>query len=269
MKKGLVCIVYVSTSKTSIIEGLKGSLRSFPAVKLAHHFVDAEYNRSSFFLVGRGEYASAAALSLCRSATSELNYAEHVGTHPTLGSVDHICFSPLGDESLETVGAVARSFAEDLTSSLCIPSYTYGTASPTQRRLSDIRRELGYFGGTDSSSGSSRADFGADMTRDSSKGISTIGAVPLIVNFNMRFRTQDARKDVLQVSKAVRNQAVEALTLQHGGGAFEVACNLLDIKSYGPKSVLAVAEEVAKSLGLRIEGHYCTGPQEEELLQYL
>ena len=152
----------------------------------------------------------------------------------------------------------------------------YGAASPSAKRLRDVRKELGYFNDDVIKSKATlvappappAANFGGTLEIDASKGVSTIGAVPLVVNFNMRFRLQDPRSSVLKVTKAVRSELVEALTLPHHGGAFEVACNLLNTREQGPARVLAVAQDAAESLGLEVADHYCTGPQEEELLAF-
>ena len=45
------------------------------------------------------------ALLLCQQAVSSLDFRYHSGTHPTLGIIDNIVFSPIGEESIEnTVG---------------------------------------------------------------------------------------------------------------------------------------------------------------------
>ena len=66
---------------------------------------------------------------------------------------------------------------------------------------------------------------------------------------------------------------VEALTLRHDEGAFEVACNLLDPSSSSgsPEAVLTRALSAIQEQGLDLEVHqkYTTGPSEAELLAML
>jgi len=62
---------------------------------------------------------------------------------------------------------------------------------------------------------------------------------------------------------------VEALTLQHEEGAFEVACNLLQPAVKSPAYVLSRAEAKARELGLTITSSYTLGPSEAELLDLL
>jgi glutamate formiminotransferase len=135
-------------------------------------------------------------------------------------------------------------------------------------RLSDLRRRLGYFSAPfDTTAVTDRPDLG-DLPLDVSLGLCCIGVVPLVVNFNMRFRVGDAKSSVAGVTRAVRGELVQALTLQHEGGAFEVACNLLNWRDYGPDRVLAMAKERATEEGVEVVSHYTTGPTEEKLLAH-
>ena len=277
----MLCIVYVSSSAPVLLESLAGGLAAYhPSVKLAHNFADEIYNRTSFFLVGKNsECVSEAALTLCSDAAAQLNYGQHTGSHPTLGTTDHVCLSPLGSQSLESVGAAASALAAKLTCTQGVPVYTYGAASGLRTRLRDIRRSLGYFGKTDAPPVRKdlhagelpplKPDYGETLPVDARRGIVCVGAVPLIVNFNMRFRKGDPRSKVIQVTKAVRSTSVEALTLPHENGAFEVACNLLDVKSTPPAMVLETTEKLAGELGIAVDAYYTTGPQESELLDFL
>ena len=277
INNALVCIIYVSESRASFVNKIRETIALHSkSVCLAHSFVDEPYNRTSFFLLGPG--VTNCALNICDKAYELLDYSEHKGLHPTLGCVDHVSFSPLGNESnLNNVAEIANQFAKDLSKTHNIPIFMYGAASLRQTRLKDIRRKLGYF---DKNVGKKCLEWTEDCQPDyllgntkaidPSKGISTIGAVPLVVNFNIRFRDEDERKNIIQVTKAVRavSTDVEALTLPYGN-TFEVACNLLNTREYGPEVVLEIAQNTADELGLGIVHHYCTGPTEPLVLQQL
>ena len=60
---------------------------------------------------------------------------------------------------------------------------------------------------------------------------------------------------------------MEALTLEHEKGSFEVACNLRDCRVQGPSEVLRTAAAIANQLGIEIAHSYTTGPTEEELVE--
>lgn len=220
----------------------------------------------------------------------------HTGKHPTLGSVDHICFYPLGNASLDSAVDIAKEFSTLFHSISGVPVYTYGVLSPHQRRLQDIRRQLRYFDQSklkssvenvltsendsavdlsstarfvrDSAIASSlHPDFGRPDDINERKGLTCIGTVPLVRNYNLRFRVGDAKASIVPITKALRQaDIVEALTLPHGDGCYEIACNLLQPHEVTPEIILQRAQELARTMDLEIVSAYTTGPTEEELL---
>ena len=216
-----------------------------------------------------------------------LDFSQHRGTHPTLGVIDNIVFSPLGSETMDTakgqslrtslhfpssyntyITGMALSFASRLNKSHEVPVYLYGFASPSSMMLKDIRKKLGYFNKAEHDS-SFQADMGTTSTAVSFKtGLSCVGAVPMVINLNMRFRPEDKRAIISQVTKSIREPGVvEALTLNHEGGAQEIACNLRNTKIRGVEELVAICKAKSAVLGLEMMSHYTTGPTEEELMQ--
>jgi Formiminotransferase domain, N-terminal subdomain len=151
-----------------------------------------------------------------------------------------------------------------------------------------------------------RASMGSAGDLSERKGVTLVGAVPFIQNFNMRFRAGDDRALIKRVTAAVRDDSVEALTLRHDGShrhtnsdsdsnsngnsnrssngssnttetpspaqvAYEVACNLKRPSVVTPAEVLRRANALiaAESLPIAIEESYTTGPTESELLALL
>ncbi|KAJ1400615.1 Formiminotransferase subdomain-containing protein [Ochromonadaceae sp. CCMP2298] len=266
MNRGCLCIVYVSEALN--LQTI-GQLTSAAGPALLHSFPDPTYNRTGFYLAGPNIVDTAA--KFCDLAFSLVDFQAHTGTHPCLGSVDNVCFSPLGEEPMDLVVEAAQGLGRRLAQA-GTPVYLYGDAST--RALKDLRRQLGYFeGGKEGLServAEVPADFPAQGGYWATRGLSCVGAVPLILNFNMRFRPCDSRALVLQVTKHVRSHDVEALTLPHEGGAFEVACNLRQpVTGTSPELLLQRAGEKAAELGVQVESAYCTGPSEQELLDKL
>eukprot|EP01031_Cornospumella_fuschlensis_P026196 gene26196-31633_t len=271
--KAAVCIVYVSEALSNLIlDQLKATI----CTNCIHSFSDSVYNRTSFYLAGPNLVEKACLL--CETAYELIDFQKHTGTHPSLGVVDHVCFSPLGglnnqDNPMPSVASLARSFGQAINDISGVPVYYYGHATADSRRLKDVRRSLGYFGTPTAASGINinRAALVPDIGAlpDPHKGIMCIGAVPLVVNCNMRFRPQDPRDMVLRVTQAVRSHDVEALTLRHQDGAYEVACNLLSTTTGGSsvESVVQRATEVAHGLGVQIDHIYTTAPSESELMR--
>ena len=131
--------------------------------------------------------------------------------------MDNICFSPLGDETLDIVSSQARDFGSHLFDLTSVPIYFYGSASTSgdadqQTQLKEIRRQFGYFGEKSQLPGAEPAIIAANLGPSwdrtalsmSSTGISCIGAVPYIQNFNMRYLKEAQRSLVIKVTAAIR-----------------------------------------------------------------
>ena len=138
---GVLCIVYVSSAKTSILHRL-GEVAGH---RLVHSFKDAVYNRTSFYLLQPFPAAVEDSIAedawrLCNEAITQIDFSVHSGSHPTLGTVDHICFSPLGTTTLQEACVFADKFAIRLNQVNKIPIYLYGGLSATQRKLAELRK---------------------------------------------------------------------------------------------------------------------------------
>ncbi len=311
LTRGYLAIVYVSSSKESILGPLLTLSRSLKGIRgtvLAHSFRDEHYNRTSFFLVDKdGANLANSAAQLYESATSSLNFRDHRGSHPTLGVCDHVTFCPLRSEGKEAsngngavrenddavilTSAIAKDFMAQISPIASV--FGYGAASKSNATLATIRRRLGYFSqvkndedcvydpedlktrvrecvanvGDDEKSFS----FYEDSLRElnSNVGVTCVGAIPYIMNFNVKFIDSSDVRLVKKITKAVRElDSVEALTLKQGE-AYEVACNLKNPRAMGPDSVLRVCEEQAKELALTITDSYTTGPTEKGLIDIL
>jgi glutamate formiminotransferase len=153
----------------------------------------------------------------------------HQGTHPTLGVVDNILFSPIGKKSsLQECSAMAKQFSVSLHQKHNINVFCYGAASSNNQSLAAIRRSLGYFRNNTYNSNNITMqplipDFGSNSilhVNDSteiteinapnisfinSKGICCVGATNFILNFNIKFHQNSTKKDVQEVTKYVRN----------------------------------------------------------------
>lgn len=303
--RAYLCVVYVSEGlRSAVISNLQHvAATSSPSCLFAHSFVDEAYNRTGVYLLSRSRQALiSAALAVSRSAFASIDFGQHQGTHPALGSVDHVCFSQLGADGSgsPTASKLGRDFGRALNEQEGVDVYFYGGASPgadtgSPRSLRDIRSDLGYFSaephvgaerahalralvrlGAQSGTGgpalcAPESGGEAEATsRFASKGVTCVGVVPLVRNLNMRFARTDSKALVARVTAGVRVPgAVEALTLPWQD-CFEVACNLRSsAPEHSPEAVLARALALAAPLGLTLETHYCTGPGEAELLQLL
>jgi glutamate formiminotransferase len=138
----------------------------------------------------------------------------HRGSHPTIGVVDNICFSPLGPESMSNVISIAQEFSQQLHEQCDVPIYHYGQLGQRRLKLKDIRRSLGYFSPSNTSS-TTNNNIVADIPSiiDPKKGVSCIGAVPLIVNLNIRFQSCHDVNQVKKVTKTIRRDDVSTILI--------------------------------------------------------
>jgi glutamate formiminotransferase len=212
MSRGcILCIVYVSeAARPHIIDKLMSSVSHC----LIHTFKDVTYNRTSFYLL-KPNTVEDAAVDLCVEATNHIDFEEHRGTHPSLGVVDHVYFSPIGNVSMTTISNVATQFSQKLLGKLEIPIYTYGAASSFNATLRDIRSDLGYFKQHCNNTVPTILDLTLNRSPDFGPtrsnpriGVCCVGAIPLVVNFNMRFRISDDRKKVVKVTSSIREAGV-------------------------------------------------------------
>eukprot|EP01041_Mallomonas_annulata_P005432 gene5432-10896_t len=270
-KATCLCIVYVSDGlRGEVIQRLRWTGSNKDNCILAHYFQDSTYNRTSFYLLGPKNVD--VALDLCSEAISSIDFSAHSGTHPTLGVVDHVCFFPLGTATLSDAKNSALSFSSQLSTRHNIPIFLYGEASINKIKLKEIRKSLGYFDNTFNSQKSLITpippDIGPNAINDKI-GISCVGAIPFVQNFNMKFANISEKSNVAKITKHIREDAVEALTLQHEVGSYEVACNLLQPSIKGPQYVLDRAQQRAAELNLEIDSYYTTGPSEQDLLDMI
>jgi len=286
MSAANLCIIYVSEAVNNhLLQRLASFLSIEGKIALAHSFQDVSYNRTSFYLLSRESEYIEPALELCKHALESLDFDRHSGSHPALGIIDHVCISPLGDANISSTVSWALDFGSRLHEAHNLPIFSYGYASTQQERLQSIRRSLGYFDQAKllNDRSFSFGQFTAEQVKKSAlhptfgtvehvtakSGICCLGVVPFVRNFNIRFRKSDTKASIAKITAHVRCPEMEALTLKHEEGSFEIACNLLQSKVVTPDMVLAQVQELAQQYEVEIVHSYTTGPSEEELLAML
>lgn len=307
-KTAFLSVIYVSACRAEVIGRILASASlsdmhthhttiSPPLVHLAHHFVDKYYNRTGIYLISKNAaHLCSASLRVCKEAFSTIDYLQHKGSHPALGVVDHVCFSPLmnlaafGDgidatnakvEHLAAACDMGLAFSRSLHQQEHVDVYQYGEISQPRsgRSLQSIRKELNYFSSatpspTSNPSPSILPDYEGQSSLLAPKGLTCVGVTQdLVVNFNIRMTLASSldRSKVVSVTALLRvPNYIEALTL-YRGDQLEIACNLRSphVEEYGTAAVLARATKLAAERGLDVDTSYCTGPSELELLDKL
>lgn len=207
--------------------------------RLIHSFRDDAYNRTSFYLLQKisdTQVDSGPILEFAKTAFSLMDFSQHTGTHPTLGSVDHISFQPIGNTALEEVESIAQKFCHDIHAALNVPIFCYGSANMRNKAVQDgtteetepqplrvVRKALGYF---DTSEGENPnhssllanmiatskieiiPDYGTLQAFDPKMGVMCVGAVPYVQNFNVKYGPSAPKTLVSQVTKHLRRPDV-------------------------------------------------------------
>jgi len=209
--------VYVSEGLRPSVTSLLKSIASSQSSHLVHSFEDKTYNRTSYYFLGGNLQESV--LALADTAFKSIDFTQHQGTHPTLGTVDHISFVPLENSTISDATLVAKSFCQSFIDSFQVPIYSYGELSSTKKKLKNLRKELGYFDQSQiqSSVPSVSSVPVPDYVTSSSPssihqnirhGLTCVGVVPFVLNFNIRFRSIDPRSKVTQITQHLRSSNV-------------------------------------------------------------
>ncbi|PKA52618.1 Putative pentatricopeptide repeat-containing protein [Apostasia shenzhenica] len=257
------CKLYISESRNALaLESIERAARLCPEVVIINKFEDKEYNRVGYTLVSAcGENAPEnsidssalmkAVFSMVEAAFKYVDLKRHFGTHPRLGIVDHICFHPLAQVSLDHAAGLAKSLAADIGRRLKVPTYLYGAAHEGGRALHSIRRELGYFkpnlegskwaGGLQPNLFYAKKPDEGPCEANPARGVVVVGATNWVDNYNVPVRSSDifaVRRIARRVSERGRGlKWVQAIALVHGEGRVEVACNLLKSDRIGAGQV--------------------------------
>ncbi|CAH2051116.1 unnamed protein product [Thlaspi arvense] len=281
------CKVYISEARNkTALEAIERAAKPFPPAAIVNKFEDAAYGRVGYTVVstlahsGSSSPLKNAVFAMVKTALDTINLELHCGSHPRLGVVDHICFHPLSQTSIEQVSAVAKSLAMDIGSILRVPTYLYGAAQEEQCTLDSIRRKLGYFkanregrewaGGLELEVAPVKPDAGPQEV-SKAKGVVAVGACGWVSNYNVPVMSTDL-KAVKRVARKASERgggltSVQTMALVHGEGVIEVACNLLNPSEVGGDEVQGLIERLGREEGLPVGKGYYTDYTADQIAQ--
>ncbi|KAF0902433.1 hypothetical protein E2562_016268 [Oryza meyeriana var. granulata] len=278
------CKLYISESRNA--SALRAIEQAATGAVLVNRFTDDAYNRVGYTLVAPLLPTPApplrrAVFGMVKAALDAIDFGAHAGTHPRLGTVDHICFHPLAQASLHHVADLAGAVAADIGEKLQVPTFLYGAAHRGGRTLASIRRQLGYFkpnssgdqwrGAPETDALPVAPDAGPSERSARSKGMVVVGATGWVDNYNVPVYTADVEA-ARRIARAVSERggglrSVQAMGLAHGDGVVEVACNLLDPARVGADQVQDMVERLAGGEGLSVGKGYFTDFSQDKIVE--
>ncbi|XP_020587810.1 formimidoyltransferase-cyclodeaminase isoform X2 [Phalaenopsis equestris] len=274
------CKLYISESRNSLaLQSIERAATLHPDAAIINKFKDEAYNRVGYTLVSPltenpffNSPLNEAVVSMVAEAFKAIDLRSHCGTHPRLGVVDHICFHPLAESTLEQSARLAKMAAAAIGQ--CLQAHEEG------RSLASIRRELGYFrpnsGGHEWAGGlcldiSRRKPDKGPSQVDQARGVVVIGATQWVDNYNIPVRSTDMTV-VSRLAKRVGGRgggfdSVQALALAHGKDCIELACNLLEPDRVGADRVQLEVQRLAAQEGLVLEQGYFTDFSRDRIIE--
>src|SRR5215212_5896982 len=196
MNRIIECVPNFSEGRSyATVQALMAAVTSVSEVWLLDDTMDVDHHRSVLTFAGSPEAVGEAALRVIRAATKLIDLRHHEGVHPRVGATDVVPFVPLHGVTMEECVELARLIGAQIGSELQIPVFLYEQAAtrPERAKLEAIRR--GGLSGLAARMETDRSwapDFGPARLHDTAGAIVT-GARPLLIAFNVNFKTRDLR----------------------------------------------------------------------------
>ena len=276
------CALYLSSSAKSIAQAVALRASKVAGASVVDVFVDPDYARSSVKLVAeRAPLLDAAAEAAAEALESvDLATQPQPAPHPRQGALDMVAFMPLSEASateleaeLAECDALAWSLGKSIGELGC-PVLMYGARAG--RSLLDTRRGTSFFKsvrGPCAPTTELPPDFGslaADGTLPPRWGLSVVGSMPYVTNFNLQVAGATIDEGRAAASALRKELGVQVMALPYGDdGVVEVGCNLQATAALPSQPTDAVLECVRASLpaGASIAHSYVVGMRPAEALK--
>jgi len=185
----------------------------------------------------------------------DLSREPHPAPHPRQGAIDMVAFMPLSELRCELIARELAS-CDDLAWNLGqklgmrgVPVLMYGLRA--QRSLLETRRGTSFFSSVTTASSRDTStvlplDFGPGPPLRQDTGISIIGSMPYVTNFNVRVAGEISLVECRSIASRVRTDCgVQVMALPYSEGTFEIGCNLQateNTESPSTSSVLLIVQ---------------------------
>lgn len=225
---------------------------------LLDHRADPDHNRLVISLAGQSEPLTNALSAAARVAVAKIDLTRHKGSHPRIGAVDVIPFTPLANVSMDQCVALAHDFGQRFWDETGVPVYFYESAArlPERRNLEKIRKGQFEALKTEITQSHRKPDVG-DPSVHPTAGATVIGARKYLVAFNINLATRDiaVAKKIAMTLRSVSGGLghVKAIGLALTDRKMvQVSCNVVDFEKNPLYRVLEFVRTEAGRWGVAV-----------------
>lgn len=232
--------------------------RKFKGCHLLDHRADSNHNRLVVSLVGSPAPIQEALLEAAKEAIAHIDMEYHEGSHPCIGAVDVIPFTPIQNISMEECVEMAHNFGRRYYEETNVPVYFYEEAAlrPERKQLEAIRK--GRFEGLklEVIRPERHPDIGKPQLHISA-GATIIGARKSLIAFNVNLGTDDI-KIAKKIARSVRASSGGFCCVKGIGVALkerrlvQVSMNIADYKKNSLYRVMELIRIEAKRFGVPV-----------------
>ena len=225
---------------------------------LLDHRADADHHRLVVSLAGQPEPIMDALMSAAKVAVEKIDLTRHKGSHPRLGAVDVIPFTPIANITLEQCVELAHNFGKRFWEVNRVPVYYYEAAAlkPDRKQLEKIRKGQFETLKREVTQAHRQPDVGEARLHPTA-GATVIGARKFLVAFNVNLATDD-----LMVAKTIATalrassgglQHIKAIGLALTDRKMvQVSCNVVDFEKNPLYRVLEFVRTEANRWGVAV-----------------
>jgi glutamate formiminotransferase / 5-formyltetrahydrofolate cyclo-ligase len=226
--------------------------------QLLDHRADVDHHRLVVSLAGQPDPIMDALMAAAKVTLEKIDLTRHKGSHPRVGAVDVIPFTPLANITLSQCVELAHSFGRRFWEAYRVPVYYYEAAAlrPDRKQLEKIRKGQFETLKTEITRDHRKPDVGEACLHPTA-GATVIGARKFLVAFNVNLATDD-----LTVAKAIAAalrsssgglQYIKAigLSLSHRK-MVQVSCNVVDFEKNPLYRVLEFIRTEARRWGVTV-----------------
>ncbi|MEW5817772.1 MAG: glutamate formimidoyltransferase [Spirochaetota bacterium] len=257
--KLIECVPNFSEGRRQVvIEAIVAPFRGKRGCALLDYRADPNHNRLVVSLAGEPGPIQAALLEASRVAIDSIDLEQHRGSHPRIGTVDVIPFTPLRNISMEECVELSREFGRRYYRETGVPVYFYEESAlrPERKRLEAIRKGQYEALKTEVVEAKRHPDVGEPRLHPTA-GATVIGARQCLVAFNVNLGTRDL--DVAKsIARAVRASSGGFCHVKGIGvfledrGLTQVSMNIVDFEKNPLYRVTELIRTEAKRWGIPV-----------------